>query len=189
MPVTLPIFGATIHGPDGLQFLPVKRGRGPDRRPRRRKPTRSPEVRFWEKVIRGDGCWEWTAAKSVRGYGTFGLRKGKMVPAHRMSWELTYGKIPDGLIVCHHCDNPECVRPDHLFLGTYSDNTQDMIRKGRGGIQKHLARKGLRRNGTPVAVCKRGHPSVPENRTPSGNCRPCSKIHEQRRPPRRKGAS
>ena len=85
--------------------------------------------RFWSKVKKGKGCWVWMAGKSS-GYGSFFFR-GKNSYAHRAAWILTNGEIKDGLCVCHHCDNPICVKPSHLFLGTYSDNMQDAVRKGR----------------------------------------------------------
>lgn len=95
-------------------------------------PKPKPESeRFWSKVLSGDGCWEWTASKDRKGYGKFGPTKS----AHRVSYELERGPIPSGLFVCHHCDNPSCVRPSHLFLGTVQDNVDDMISKGRQGIQ------------------------------------------------------
>jgi len=86
--------------------------------------------RFWPKVRRGDGCWEWTGGRVKFGYGQTSIN-GKSITAHRMAWILAYGSIPDGLCVLHRCDNPPCVRPDHLFLGTNKDNTRDMIAKGR----------------------------------------------------------
>lgn len=87
--------------------------------------------RFWPKVQKGDGCWEWQGSRLPHGYGHLTI-PGRGVPyAHRISWELTHGEIPDGLWVLHHCDNPPCVRPDHLFLGTAQDNVDDSIRKGR----------------------------------------------------------
>lgn len=102
------------------------------------------EQRFWSKVRKSTGCWEWCG--SYRGiYGQFALRRGTNGGAHRASWILTYGEIKDGLWVLHKCDNPKCVRPDHLFLGTTQDNTADRNAKGRQAtgakvIPKRLAR-------------------------------------------------
>jgi hypothetical protein len=93
-------------------------------------------ARFWSKVAKGEGsgCWLWTAG-SRQGYGQFGVAAGRVVDAHRISWELANGPIPAGLFVCHTCDVRICVRPDHLFLGTHSDNMQDMHRKGRANTR------------------------------------------------------
>lgn len=85
--------------------------------------------RFWDKVDKTDTCWVWTASAPT-GYGQFKL-EGKYIPAHRMSWILHNGCIPCGLSVCHTCDVRLCVNPDHLWLGTSKQNTQDMISKGR----------------------------------------------------------
>lgn len=95
-----------------------------------------PLKRFWSKVSISGGpqsCWEWKAAKDKDGYGVTSFNK-KWIGAHRLAWILAKGEIPDGLCVCHHCDNPSCVNPSHLFLGTVKDNTQDMIRKGRSCV-------------------------------------------------------
>lgn len=96
---------------------------------------RNREVRFWPKVRKGPKCWEWTASKNPRGYGRFRMRplkRGWMVEyAHRLSWILAFGPIPEGMQVLHECDNPPCVRPAHLFLGTISDNMADKVAKGR----------------------------------------------------------
>lgn len=81
-------------------------------------------------VVTENGCVEWTATRNKLGYGTTKVA-GKSKLAHRLSYERSVGPIPEGLCVLHRCDNPPCINPDHLFLGTRYDNTQDMINKGR----------------------------------------------------------
>lgn len=90
--------------------------------------TRSLDEKFWEKVDKKSEseCWVWLGAITDDGYGSFWSKL-----SHRVAWELTYGPIPKGKYICHHCDNPSCVNPSHLFLGTQLDNMQDMVYKGR----------------------------------------------------------
>jgi hypothetical protein len=92
------------------------------------------EKRFWSKVAIGDGCWNWTAGPlgyRKTHYGQFWFR-GSMRRATRVAWEIVNGRWPGEMHVLHKCDNPRCVRPSHLFLGTAADNMQDMKNKGRG---------------------------------------------------------
>lgn len=87
-------------------------------------------ARFWKHVRKSEGCWEWTGSQGRRGYGHFAYA-GKCLRAHRVSWSLVNGPIPGGRVICHRCDNPRCVRPSHLFVGTTTDNMRDASRKGR----------------------------------------------------------
>lgn len=91
------------------------------------------EDRFWSKVDQTSGCGNWTAATSSSGYGLIGRgsRGAGLVRASHVSWMIHNGDVPPGMWILHHCDNPLCVRPDHLFLGNHQDNMNDMISKGR----------------------------------------------------------
>lgn len=95
------------------------------------------QERFWRKVRvnSSEKCWEWISSFTMRGYGLFGCQleptKRVSLYAHRISYRLAYGKFPPNLEVCHTCDNPKCVNPDHLFLGDQIDNVADMVKKER----------------------------------------------------------
>lgn len=103
-------------------------------------------ARFWSKVRKIDGsCWEWIGGKNDEGYGKFTLdQNGGTIPAHRYSYKLNVGSLPNDMLVCHHCDNPSCVNPTHLFLGTAEDNAIDKETKNRGnhpvGSECHLSK-------------------------------------------------
>jgi hypothetical protein len=94
------------------------------------------ESRFWTHVEKTGNCWVWTGKIGNKGYGYYTTGQRHLL-THRYAYTITYGQIPSGKFVLHHCDNRACVRPDHLFLGTHRDNMDDMKRKGR---QAHGAR-------------------------------------------------
>lgn len=91
------------------------------------------EARFMSKVNKTDSCWNWTGGTVQSNYYRYGSFKNgtKTVRAHRFSYSLYHGVIPEGMFVCHKCDNPLCVNPNHLFLGTAQDNATDMVNKNR----------------------------------------------------------
>lgn len=138
------------------------------------------EERFWAKVAKLGvcSCWEWTGWRKETGYGRVRI-DGRILYAHRVSWILANGPIPDDLRVLHRCDNPPCVNPDHLFLGTQGDNNADRDAKGRN----FHARK---------THCKYGHEFTPENTyvypTPTGQgrmCLTCRNVRHAARPKKR----
>src|SRR6478609_2944250 len=103
------------------------------------------DERFEAAIERGDGCWEWRGARTAAGYGEI-HKGGKQRLAHGLSYERFVGPIPPGNVICHRCDNPGCVRPDHLFAGTQADNMVDMYAKGRGWLSTapHRRARGSR---------------------------------------------
>lgn len=147
-------------------------------RARGRKVTRPLEERFWPKVDKrcSDECWVWRGGRYSRGYGRFFLA-GKSARAHRIAWQLANGEaVPAGMIVCHSCDNPPCVNPSHLWLGTGTDNYADMVQKGRHWQQRKTH-------------CHRGHHLSPDNLfiTSRGwrHCLTCKRANDRRNARRR----
>lgn len=101
-------------------------------------PHDSVVERFWNQVDKSGECWEWVGYTSESGYAKITINaNGDKMAAHRFAYEMANGPIPEGMVVCHSCDNPTCVRHDHLFLGTAADNTFDKVKKGRQSKGEH----------------------------------------------------
>lgn len=125
------------------------------------------EKKFFSQVQYSPDCWEWLGSTARKGYGQFYFQ-GKTKPSHRWSYEYFIGPLGD-LLCCHHCDNPPCVNPFHLFAGTAKDNAQDMVKKGRAPRQK-------------FSHCVNGHAYTVENtyvRLGNNYCRPCQKEYKK----------
>lgn len=140
--------------------------------------VKSLEERLWTKVRRSDDadCWPFTGNRMPRGYGRIvvGSRSQgnrRTLLAHRAAWELTNGPIPDGMAICHKCDNPSCCNPSHLFLGTHLDNMRDASQKNR-----------MPGNPGKKSHCRRGHPLTADNVyvKPNGNrqCLTCKRMKQ-----------
>lgn len=134
------------------------------------------------RVEPSSGCWLWLLATNKGGYGEVDLIQGETY-AHRVAYVLFIGPVPPGWFVCHKCDHPRCVNPQHLFLGTARDNVQDSIAKGRFFRWQHT---GMRLSGDPInrprkSCCPYGHPYERGYGTRSGTrlCRVCSHRREK----------
>jgi hypothetical protein len=141
--------------------------------------SKSVSERFWEKVEKTDGCWMWTASLFEKGYGQFTLN-GRNRRAHRVAYEMAHGEVPSDLQINHLCGNPSCVRPDHLYAGTQSQNMRDKVSHGNN----EFANK---------THCPQGHPYDNTNtsvrKTGSGVGRSCRACDAQRHRERRALAS
>jgi hypothetical protein len=147
--------------------------------------ARTARDRFFDKVEQpayGGSCWLWQASKNPEGYGHFQF-EGRVIGAHRASYLLFRGEVPEGLLICHTCDNPACVNPDHLFLGDHQANADDKMRKGRHAEKNQTH-------------CRRGHELTPDNlyvKPGSGLrvCRHCARMvcreHDRKRRPPKQG--
>ena len=126
-------------------------------------PRNDPQIkRFWSRVdVRSGECWLWTAGKFAKGYGAFAYADYKPGYAHRFSYLLHHGEIPEGALVMHSCDTPACVNPAHLRLGTAGDNARDSVSKGRWMTPARTAwlKQLAELNTKPEPAFK---PSVPE---------------------------
>jgi hypothetical protein len=148
---------------------------------------------FWSKVVKTETiisdhvsspCWVWSASKDKRGYGNFNVGH-KCMKAHRVSWIINFGEVPNGLCVCHHCDNPSCVRPDHLWIGTHKQNMSDCRSKNRSGFIVHPERMATGERHSSVThpeSIPRGenHPMVKHPELRSYGVRNGTKTHPER---------
>ena len=134
------------------------------------------EERFFQKVNKTDSCWLWIGAKNNKGYGSFRFNN-KNMSAHRFSYQNFKGEIPEGLYVCHDCDIPACVNPEHLTLGTPKYNNKDMVSKNRQG-----------QSSRPQTHCARGHEfavvgvkiQIKKGKV-NRSCRECAKMRDKSR--------
>ena len=140
-----------------------------------------PHIRALDKTLIGEGCWEYGGKIRTDGYGSVyihnGTRAGTTALAHRVVYEGMVGPIPEGMFLCHHCDNPKCVRPDHIFVGTDADNKADMYAKGRQASGERLPQ--ARRT-----HCPQGHPYSGDNlyirKCGRRMCRACNNARRNR---------
>lgn len=156
---------------------------------RAKTPLETRFFRYVEPMMDDRGCWEWRG-NMIRGTQPWPMHYGRVkidkrtVTAHRVSWMVHFGDIPSGLNVCHKCDNPSCVNPGHLFLGTQSQNMRDMGDKGRGQARKERCPEGHPYSGDNLKVDIRL-----ETGRPKRQCRLCRRARERLRHRHRPGPS
>lgn len=141
------------------------------------------ETRF--KINEENGCWEWQKGFTKYGYGAFAKESSKSLLAHRVSFELYNGYLPSDMLVCHRCDNPKCVNPRHLFLGTHKDNTQDSVKKGRFMSEKRLKTQEKlwetrRKNNPDSGKQELIHPSMSAYLNRKCRCEECVNLYKER---------
>ncbi len=170
--------------PDVMEVLPPL--------PPKNRPSRSLAFRFWRilqriELVPGE-CWEWPGSRRHQGYGFLrsGKRRGNRdLLAHRVSYTIHHGPIPDGEIICHSCDNRPCVNPDHLFAGTDLDNSDDKIRKGRPWMEDLTPKERRRRarvaEGAKVRALFRATPAVGHWANGPRRAEICAKLSERTR--------
>jgi hypothetical protein len=147
--------------------------------------------RLWDRVEKtASGCWVFGGARDRKGYGRIGFR-GTNWHAARVAWTLTYGEIPPRTMVLHHCDNPPCIRPEHLFLGTAQDNSDDAWQKGRATISAMVQASVKKRR--EKRICKHGHPlegvNLYVNAKGERGCKICRSVARRRYECRRRVTS
>jgi|1185.fasta_scaffold02358_2 hypothetical protein len=137
------------------------------------RPRLTLPERLWSNVEKdANGCWNWQGTRRRKGYGQISA-EGRVVSTHRLAYRLAHGEIPDGMVVRHRCDNPPCINPDHLEVGTHADNSRDMVERGRmvncKGVSIH---------------CPHGHPFDEENTywwNGARQCKTCKRVDLVRR--------
>lgn len=135
------------------------------------------ESRIWNKIDKSggdDSCWLWTGHRNSKGYGIIGRDGSARIATRSLMEVINKEPVPKNRMVCHHCDNPPCCNPKHLFIGTAKENLIDSIQKGRFKASEYQKRRVF----IPSKYCRNGHERTPENTGHNGHCRFCLICHE-----------